>query len=488
MNRLYINKDWSTLKKLIAIKAAGGGAPLVEYTATGNPATFETNVIAPMELLIPFAPLQDLHGYDNPWPGGGGKNLFDAEHPSVTSSNGVNYVYNSDGSITLSGTANSNASLFFFTLPNEIPSGSYVTFSLNNSDTNSEVGVRLVRRESGSIANLGTAAYADVVNKTMTVTPTGYNANEINIFVKTNHGAVSEITLKIQCEMGHTVTDWTPYANICPISGRTGAEIRRTGANLLDPVNYETFVFGSNTRYGKKFAPGTYTIINTGGTGHTAYYRDGMSGTSEYVDPGTKSTVTTTNDLIVFTTVATRLSEICVRKDGGNTYEQYNAEVYSITFPSSAGTVYGGTLTVNKDGTGKLVVDWGILDNVSGWGYASSQSIFYKTVRTYTECVPICNMYRGATPASANADAFDKGNGTICVRYPTTDRIYIRDDRFNNTTDFENAISGIQIIVKLATPVEIDLTELEVIETLNGVNNVWSDTNGVNTIKYMKKG
>jgi hypothetical protein len=92
-------------------------------------------------------------------------------------------------------------------------------------------------------------------------------------------------------------------------------------------------------------------------------------------------------------------------------------------------------------------------------------------------------MYRGATPASANADAFNKGNGTICVRYPTTDRIYIRDDRFNNTTDFENAISGIQIMVKLATPVTYSLTAPQV-KSLLGLNNVWCGTGDILDVNY----
>jgi hypothetical protein len=41
-------------------------------------------------------------------------------------------------------------------------------------------------------------------------------------------------------------------------------------------------------------------------------------------------------------------------------YEPYQGETYTIEMPDAAGTVYGGTLTVNDDGTGSLVVDKGI--------------------------------------------------------------------------------------------------------------------------------
>lgn len=159
---------------------------------------------------------------------------------------------------------------------------------------------------------------------------------------------------------------------------------------------------------------------------------------------------------------------------------------YNIPFPQEAGDVYGGTLTVNKDGTGQLVVDWIMYDEAtSGWGYAESQHVFYKTVRIYTDCIPICNMYKGVTSAEANSEAYAKGNETICVRYPTTDRIYIRDDRYTNANDFVNAISGIQIMFKLATPVTYNLTALEVIETLQGINNIYADTGDV-TVEFWK--
>lgn len=66
MNRLFINKDWTTLKKLLAINAASGGS-LTEYTATGNPLTFNTNVSKPLKsLLIPWTPAQSGSGDPSP--------------------------------------------------------------------------------------------------------------------------------------------------------------------------------------------------------------------------------------------------------------------------------------------------------------------------------------------------------------------------------------------------------------------------------------
>lgn len=66
MNRLFINKEWSPLKKLLFMNAASGGN-LKEYTATGNPVAFTTNVSKPLaQMLIPFTPVQEGSGDPSP--------------------------------------------------------------------------------------------------------------------------------------------------------------------------------------------------------------------------------------------------------------------------------------------------------------------------------------------------------------------------------------------------------------------------------------
>ena len=71
--------------------------------------------------------------------------------------------------------------------------------------------------------------------------------------------------------------------------------------------------------------------------------------------------------------------------------------------------------------------------------------------------------------------------------YDGTDynRMFIRDEQFASVTELRQGLSLSNLIVcyTLATPVEIDLTELEVIETLKGVNNVWAYTGDV-TVLY----
>ena len=55
----------------------GAGIPVITATATGNPLTFETDLAKPLKsLVVPFTPVQDLHGMPNPYPPGGSVNLI----------------------------------------------------------------------------------------------------------------------------------------------------------------------------------------------------------------------------------------------------------------------------------------------------------------------------------------------------------------------------------------------------------------------------
>ena len=74
-----MDRNLTGLKRLIRAKTAIGTLPeITEYTATGNPATFSTNLIQPLQAFeIPFMPVQSGSGTPSPdnvrpisgWPG-----------------------------------------------------------------------------------------------------------------------------------------------------------------------------------------------------------------------------------------------------------------------------------------------------------------------------------------------------------------------------------------------------------------------------------
>ena len=112
-------------------------------------------------------------------------------------------------------------------------------------------------------------------------------------------------------------------------------------------------------------------------------------------------------------------------------FEAYQGNVYNITFPSSAGTVYGGEVDVTG---GKLrVTDANIVS------------------------------YNGETLPSTWLSSMDVyASGTT----PTT---------------------GAQVVYKLATPIEYDLTPQQ-IQMLLGENNLWNDCNGDTEVTYYADG
>ena len=85
--------DWSTLKKLIWLRIIKGGGSALR-TVTGALIHITDALALPAEALsVNVEPIQDLHGYESPWPAGGGKNKFDVDKmvntSGITISNGV---------------------------------------------------------------------------------------------------------------------------------------------------------------------------------------------------------------------------------------------------------------------------------------------------------------------------------------------------------------------------------------------------------------
>ena len=60
-------EELTPVRTLLALHALAGGVPLTEYTVTGNPVSFETNVAKPLtECLVSFSPVQSGTGDPSP--------------------------------------------------------------------------------------------------------------------------------------------------------------------------------------------------------------------------------------------------------------------------------------------------------------------------------------------------------------------------------------------------------------------------------------
>lgn len=182
-----------------------------DVDVSGLIVSFMASASVPLESCIAqIVPVQDLHGYDNPWPGGGGKNKFPITMETQTI-NGTTFTVAEDGSITISGTPTEQTRIRLNSL--SVTPSADMKFSL----TGNVQGVRVFCRanDSGAVS-YPTLTRADLI--------TGITYDQFALEVGTSFTGTPTI-LKMQLEEGTTVTDWMPYSNICPITGHTGCNV-----------------------------------------------------------------------------------------------------------------------------------------------------------------------------------------------------------------------------------------------------------------------
>ena len=161
-------------------------------------------------LSVALELIQDLHGYDNPWAAGGGKNKINA--PDITLA-AAGDIYN--GACVLEAG----------------------TYTLSSSNTTVSVSV---------------AGETGAMPITFTL------ANDISTIQIESSGAGTFNDIMI--ESGSTATTYEPYSNICPISGRTGTTVSTRNEDNTETAS-ATISFGT-TVYGGQvdFKTGIVTV------------------------------------------------------------------------------------------------------------------------------------------------------------------------------------------------------------------------------------
>lgn len=177
-----------------------------------------------------------------------------------------------------------------------------------------------------------------------------------------------------------------------------------------------------------------------------------------------------------------------------------NPTSYPVTFPAEAGTVYGGTLDAVS---GVLEVWWNSFDlGTLRWDVKNNGNVYY-----FNGILPSSiynNMRRPDAEISLNtyppyfmSDRFKIASGSSIHSGTSGDnaigmdwftQVRLRCDAYEHDADaFKTAMNGVILYYELATPQTIQLDPIT-IQTIIGDNTVWSDTNGTNEVKYLKKG
>lgn len=309
-------------------------------------------------------------------------------------------------------------------------------------------------------------------------------------------------------------------SNVRAISGWTKSKIKRHRRNLLYGTSegdaYHGITMTRNadgsyhvsgtptssitTRMGIKgstpiqLPQGTYTVsVNSdfGGTGtstYRMYYEyhvpntETWSGTTLISGSTAKTIVTDAIRNFRLQIYQTTAIDITIKPQievgsVAHAFESYiiDCNTYEIEFPTEAGTVYGGELTIIEDGSGTLTVDKGIWIATTSNTSRSSDNLFTSS--------HIADMVNTASQSAAGilSNKFKSytGSGADNRVYRYTDVIYMRPSTgYSSVSAFITAFDPIQVVYPLATPVVYQLTAPQV-STLLGLNNIWADTGDI---------
>lgn len=223
-------KTIGTLNFKMVVEPDAYGDSLKTRSVSGPIATFETDLAEDLvKLDVDINPVQDLHGYDHPWIGGAGKNLC----PPVTIGKGYNattgepttsdtqassakFPFDKDKTYTF--TKNCDVNFMIFAWDSE---GNFVgrTAGANTSP-------KIFTKDSFSVGS-GTRDYDSITQIALRFyQATGQDINDVT-------------DAEYQVEEGESATEWTPYENICPVTGWDEENVTHTSGEMSAPVSLD---------------------------------------------------------------------------------------------------------------------------------------------------------------------------------------------------------------------------------------------------------
>lgn len=476
---------------------------------SGEIATFEGKSNTGIKSLIAaINPIQDLNGYDSPWPGGARKNKLKITATTQTI-NGVTFTFREDGRIVINGTPTNPVTLYL----NQslgLATGNYKYFA--KGIPSSTIGGVYVEDANGT--RLASAMH----DSTSGVALNG-SVQKVWFYFNVNQTFSNAVVELMITDSSVTDSTFLPYENICPISGWSGVNVTRCGKNLLNLPTYEEFItcpqVGNYYSYAIKVKPNTSYYLSVS-------YTDGYDPSGKYVyllltnnptsnnpwiavahhsDPPLGGAITSSADGYLYLRLSKgdsayvhypniRSHALAQLEEGtsATSYEPYQGE----TINKALGrTVYGGTLDLIS---GELV---------SGY---SSPAVFNGNSTVYTSATNVTGkhryMFTGVLslvkkPASDNAKvgiycnkliektAAETYRATEGISVGTNGYIYVYIEECATMTidEFKTWLNSnpLTIYYPLATPLTYQLTP-EQINAVKGINNVWADSGDVTVI------
>ena len=310
-------------------------------------------------------------------------------------------------------------------------------------------------------------------------------------------------------------------SNICPISGWTGANISRTRKNLYSGDSYKVFSAAGAVRLNfDNILPIEQYVLSfdvnaaAGFSVHFQYDNKNVSSEITKFSSGAERLVfplTTTNNsnkLYIYANTAVTITNIQIEIGSTATeYEPYLGTTIPISWQSSAGTVYGGTLDV-MSGVLTDKYDWAIAqsdgsfknangDTITVGGNNTDKYVYLNISDQEGEIIvnsQLCNMYKNGP---VNTDV------ACCLYWSGSNKKYRLTFKDSNIPGWQSAVghAGLRTVFtdyvatqyslgnilfavwEKTTGTEYDLDSVT-ISTLLGQNNIWADTGDILNVEY----
>lgn len=234
---------------------------IVIKNSSGTIANFDDGIEAPAaNAKVKIEPVQDLHGYDHPWPAGGGKNKLPLNiniiktlntngtwSENIYTNNGITWTINIDANeniigFTANGTASKNSVFYLYNFTKAeflslVGDSIYKFYGCPAGGSATTYYLRMSPNR--NISANSSSDYGTGNNTTINATSLNESDTIIRMYANVDSGnTVSELKFKpIFIPQSETDSTFEPYSNICPIEGWTGVKVMRTGKNLLNLTN-----------------------------------------------------------------------------------------------------------------------------------------------------------------------------------------------------------------------------------------------------------
>ena len=207
-------------------------------------------------LNIELSPYQDLHGYDAPWPAGGGKNKFDyTAYIQSKVENGITFTVNTDGAVHAIGTSTTRCQIYW-----RISNAFAKTlggFVLDVFQSNITGFTAMLEQAGGDYTQFAsqTGGTGATIQSTISEVTT-----DVNFIIRCESGVTIDSTFYPMIRPSDSTHDYAPYSNICPILGtdKVNLFVEESYDPAATPKAVITF---DNTLYG-----GTYDAVTGQGT------------------------------------------------------------------------------------------------------------------------------------------------------------------------------------------------------------------------------